>query len=427
MRPFPAWDDPPAQGETRPAVLFVIPWRPDGAGGVNRVVLNLMASFGEDSVYRPLLLVNAYPQRGVARRKYGELPPLYEFFLPAPFDEKRVARSLLSYLIRLPVTLARFIGLIRREKIVTVNLHYPSLSAFTVQLARFMMFGAFNVVLSFHGTDLPRRDGNPLARLMWRFVLRRSDAIVACSQALANELRGFDSRIDGVVRVVHNAIDSVACRRKARQAPLPQGLEAHPYLLSVGRFETKKAHDVLIESYERIAPSHPDLWLAIIGGSGPTLAACRERVAASPFKERVLLYCDVPHGSTLAAIARATLFTLPSRREPFGIVILEAAVLAIPVVASLVGGIPEIIQDGHSGVLVPPDDVAALAEALHGMLTDQERASAQAERLQEIVGRNFSLAAQTHAYRELFETTRSSTVAGFGQLFEQGGKRPVGK
>jgi glycogen(starch) synthase len=214
-----------------------------------------------------------------------------------------------------------------------------------------------------------------------------------------------------VVHVVHNAIDSVACRREARQSPLPPGLEAHPYLLSVGKFETKKGHDVLIESYERIAPSHPDLWLVIIGGSGHALAACQARVAASPFSERMLLYCDVPHGSTLAAIARASLFAFPSRREPFGIVILEAAALATPVVASRVGGIPEIIQDGHSGVLVPPDDVAALAAALHRMLIDRERASAQAERLQETVGRNFSLTAQTLAYRELFEMSRGSTVA----------------
>ena len=410
MRLFPAWDDPVAQGEPRRAVLFVLPWRPTGAGGVDRVVLDLMAGLGADTVYRPLLLVNARPHRRVDLRTSGELPPLYEFLLPKPIDGKRVARSLLSYFVRLPVTLARFIGLIRREKIVTVNLHYPSLSVFTVQLARFMLFGAFNVVLSFHGADLPRRDGHPLARLMWRFVLRRSDAIVACSQALANELRGYDSRLDGVVRVVHNGIDSAACRRTARGAPLPEGLEGQPYLLSVGKFETKKGHDVLIGSYERIAPSHPTLRLAIIGGSGPALAACRERVAASPFKERVVLYCDVPHDSTLAAIARATLFALPSRREPFGIVILEAAALTIPVVASRVGGIPEIIQDGHSGVLVPPDDVAALAEALHRILSDRERARAQTARLQEIVGRNFSLAAQTFAYRELFKTARRLSV-----------------
>ena len=185
---LPASEDPAREG-TRAAVLFVMPWRPDGAGGVNRVVLNLMAGFAADTDYRPLLLVNAYPQRKVVRRQYEDLPLLYEFFLPPPFDEKRVGRSLLAYLVRLPVTLVRFIGLIKREKIVTVNLQYPSLSAFTVLLARFVTFGAFNVVLSFHGADLPRRDGSPLARLTWRFVLRRSDAIVACSRALANELR----------------------------------------------------------------------------------------------------------------------------------------------------------------------------------------------------------------------------------------------
>jgi len=409
----------------RSAVLFVMPWRPTGAGGVDRVVLNLIAGFGQDPVYRPLLLVQAAPRR-VVPRKYAGLPPLYEFFLPTPFDERRIGRRLLGYLVCLPMTLARFIGLIRRERIVAVNLHYPGLSALTVLLARFLMFGAFRVVLSFHGSDVPGRYGHPLAQFLWRFVLRGSDAVVACSQALANELRGCDPGIDGLVHVVYNGIDAVTCRRTARQASLPAGLAVRRYLLSVGKFETKKGHDVLIESFERLAPSHPDLCLVIIGGSGPALAACRERVAASLFKARILLYCDVPHDSTLAAISRATLFTLPSRREPFGIVILEAAVLAIPVVASRVGGIPEIIEHDNSGVLVPPDDVAALAEALHGMLSDPERASACAKRLQQLVGRSFGLTGQTLAYRELFETSLRSPVARFGLLLQHRRMRSVG-
>ena len=161
--------------------------------------------------------------------------------------------------------------------------------------------------------------------------------------------------------------------------------------------------------------------------AGPSSPPVERKWPASPFRERVLLYCDLPHGPTLAAISRATLFALPSRREPFGIVILEAAALAIPVVASRVGGIPEVIRDGYSGVLVPPDDVSALAEAINSMLTDRERAAAQAARLQETVRRNFSLTAQTLEYRVLVESSRSSTVERFGQFVGQGGKRPVGK
>jgi len=425
---FPESDDRPDRGETRPAVLFVLPWRPDVAGGVNRVVLSLIEGLEQGTAYRPLLLVNRYPQRRVARVPGRELPWFYEYFLPAPVAGRSIARSLISYLVRLPLALLRFIALIRRENIVTVNMHYPGLSAFTVLLVRFITFRAFNVVLSFHGADLPRRrDGDLAQRLIWRFILRRADATVACSRALAGELRRIDSTAGKAVRVVHNAIDSAACRRKARQSALPPGLEGRRYLLSVGNFEDKKAHDVLIESFDRIAPAHPDLYLAIIGGAGPTLSACEGRVAASPFRERMLLYRDLAHGCTLAAISRATLFALPSRREPFGMVILEAAALARPVVASGVGGIPEIIRDGHSGVLVPPDDVDALAEALRSLLADPERSAAQAARLQETVRLDFALAAQVRAYQDLFNASRGSTAARRARVGTEDSARPVGE
>ena len=387
----------------RPAILFILPWQPDAIGGVNRVVLSLMDGFAQGTAYRPLLLVNSYPQRRVARRTPREAPPFYEYFLPAPFAPRWMPTSLLAYLVRLPVTLWRFVALIRREDVVAVNLHYPDLSAFTVLLARFVAFGAFKVVLSFHGADLPRRrEHDSLQRLVWRFIFGHCDATVACSHALANELRGLDTA-PPKVHVVHNAIDSAACRRKAQQSALPAGLEGRHYLLSVGKFEDKKAHDVLIESFERIAKAHAGLCLAIIGATGPAFAACRERVAASPFKERVLLYHDLAHGATLAAISHATLFVLPSRREPFGIVLLEAAALGIPIVASRVGGIPEIIEDSSSTVLVSPDDVQALTEGLERVLAGSNRSGARAARLKERVLAQFALAGQVRAYQDLFD------------------------
>ena len=387
----------------RPAILFVLPWQPDAVGGVNRVVLSLMDGFAQGTAYRPLLLVNNYPQRRVTRREHREAAAFYEYFLPAPFASRSVPKSLLAYFIRLPVTLWRFVALIRRDGVVAVNLHYPDLSAFTVILARFITFGAFKVVLSFHGADLPRGEKHDwLQRLIWRFIFRHSEATVACSHALANELRGL-AYAAPKVHVVHNAIDSAACRREAQRSALPPGLEGRRYLLSVGKFEHKKAHDVLIDSFERIASGHPDLCLVIIGATGPAFAACQRRVAASPFKQRLLLYCDVPHDATLAAIARATLFALPSRREPFGIVLLEAAALGIPIVASTVGGIPEIIENVHGGILVAPDDVQAFAEGLQRGLANPKRSVAQAACLRESVLARFALAGQVRAYQELFD------------------------
>ena len=173
-------------------------------------------------------------------------------------------------------------------------------------------------------------------------------------------------------------------------------------MLNVGTFERKKAHDVLIEGFERMAAAHPDLSLAIIGRSGPALAACRERVATSPLGKRIMLLVDLPHAATLAAIAGATLFVLPSRREPFGIAILEAAALGRPVVATRVGGIPEIVDDGRSGLLVPPEDAAALADALDRLLACPGLAVAQAQRLRDTVGHRFGIERQVRAYEEIF-------------------------
>jgi glycosyltransferase involved in cell wall biosynthesis len=391
-----------AGSSARNAILFVLPWQPDAAGGVNRVVLSLIEGFAQDGAYRPLLLVNEYPQRRVTRKTQAGLPPFYEYFLPAPCHPRSAAKSVLAYLMRLPVALWRFIRLIRRDKVVAVNLHYPGLSAFTVLLARFITFGAFKVVLSFHGADLPRRDGDRLQRLIWRFIFRHTDAVVACSHALADELRQTAAPIPRL-HVVHNAVDSAACRCKAQRSALPAGLASRRYLLSVGKFEDKKAHDVLIESFESVAPQHPNLYLAIIGGSGPALTASERRVAASPFKERMLLYRDLRHGSTLAAIAHAELFVLPSRREPFGIVLLEAAALGTPIVASRVGGIPEIIEDGSSGVLVTPNDVQALSDALQQALELPKHSKRRTARLREKVLAKFPLTAQVGAYRRFFD------------------------
>src|SRR5262249_1147568 len=107
------------------------------------------------------------------------------------------------------------------------------------------------------------------------------------------------------------------------------------------------------------------------------------------------------HAQVARFFDRATAFCLPSRAEPFGIVLLEAGAFRLPVVATRVGGIPEIVEDRVTGLLVPPDDAGSLADALVRVLTDSDFAASAGRGLHDRVRAVFSWRRAYDAYRAL--------------------------
>jgi glycosyltransferase involved in cell wall biosynthesis len=98
------------------------------------------------------------------------------------------------------------------------------------------------------------------------------------------------------------------------------------------------------------------------------------------------------------ALAHADVFVLPSRNEAFSIALLEAGALGKPVVATSVCGVPELIQDGFTGVRVPPEDVDALANGILRVLHDRETAARYGRRLRDLVQQRFTLDASCARY-----------------------------
>jgi glycosyltransferase involved in cell wall biosynthesis len=169
----------------------------------------------------------------------------------------------------------------------------------------------------------------------------------------------------------------------------------------------RKALDVLIKAFENVSILHPtlELWLA---GDGP-LREELERLANSLVPNGKIKFLGFkPRKEIRRLVQRCTLFTLPSRAEPFGIAILEALACSKPVVATAVGGIPEIIQSGVTGLLVEPDNPKALAGAIEAVLTNSVLRESIARGGYEAVRSHFQWEKAGAAYETAFQRLLSN-------------------
>lgn len=221
------------------------------------------------------------------------------------------------------------------------------------------------VVTSHHAllaTGMERR----LQRLMERRVARAADLVLGASSDLvarARELGATDARLGPVA--APPMPEGRLARAEARAALLGDGPD-RPLVLAVGRLVPQKAFGLLLDATGELAGLDPEP-LLLLAGDGPEAGPLRERVAAEKLPVRLLGYrTDVPD-----LLAAADVVVVSSRWEARSLVVQEAMRAGVPVVATAVGGIPELV--GDAAVLVPPGDPAALGRAVHGVLADPAR------------------------------------------------------
>ena len=146
-----------------------------------------------------------------------------------------------------------------------------------------------------------------------------------------------------------------------------------PYVLFVGRLASNKGLLDLVPAFAQLGKADPIAQLVLVGEDGGQRAAVEARAKALGLADRVHLVGHVEEDAVLSSAYRgARLTVLPSEYEAFGLVLLESLAAGTPVVASRVGGIPEFVEDGKAGLLVPPRSPEALAEALGRLWTDRE-------------------------------------------------------
>jgi alpha-maltose-1-phosphate synthase len=209
-------------------------------------------------------------------------------------------------------------------------------------------------------------------------------AIVAVSDGMrADILAAYPEISPERVRVIRNGIDTTEYAPDPGTDVLDRyGIDlGRPYVIFVGRITRQKGLPVLLRAASGLVP---EAQLVLCAGQADTaelLAEVTELVDGLRVSRSGVLWIPemLPKREVIQLLTHAAVFACPSIYEPLGIVNLEAMACATAVVASRTGGIPEVVADGETGLLVPPDDPGALADALNTLLHDLERAWAMGQ------------------------------------------------
>jgi glycosyltransferase involved in cell wall biosynthesis/LmbE family N-acetylglucosaminyl deacetylase/SAM-dependent methyltransferase len=245
--------------------------------------------------------------------------------------------------------------------------------------------------------DRPMTNGTRLGRLVQRISIRHAKILISPSQAHAREIAEELKQKHPPIHVVPNAVtihDNAYLPRenidsheliKAYTHIVPES----PIILYTGRLEHLKGIAVLLEAARIVLMHRPEVQFVLAGAKHPSLAANELEQLLLPLpKNRVYLLGHLSHEQLLRWYRRADICVLPSYYETFGVAALEAMSYGVPVVASTAGALPEVVLDSVTGLLTPPGDSHALANAIIRLLEDpllshhlatngQERAKAQ--------------------------------------------------
>ncbi len=259
----------------------------------------------------------------------------------------------------------------RDERLDIIHAHYAIPHATAGYLAR-QILGAANggkvprVITTLHGTDITLLGADRSYKEIVAFSIAQSDGVTAVSESLKQDTyREFGHTRD--IRVIPNFVDVTDTRRRdcddlrATFAPNGEKLVIH-----VSNFRPVKRVTAVIDVFRQIHDVVPSRLLMV--GDGPEVPEAAAQVRTAGLSEHVRFLGD--QEQVVQLLSASDLFLMPSAQESFGLAALEAMACEVPVVASRVGGVPELVEDGVTGFLCPADDLAAMAAVSIRLLTD---------------------------------------------------------
>lgn len=283
--------------------------------------------------------------------------------------------------MRDPVGAWKFWRCLRNLRIDIVHIHFGGRSVRGLARAA---TGA-KIIMHLHSRILEPQGLVPVS-----FSARGVDAVVAVSKAVASRV------VDGRARVIYAGIDAPSA-----DSPSPShGASSEIILGTAGRLIALKGIEYLLQAAAALQSEFPGIRVEI-AGAGPQREKLEETVAQIGLAGRVKFLGWVDDVQWV--LPRWDVFVMPSLEEGFPIAALDAMAAGLPVIASSVGGIPELVVDGETGWLVPPADVATLVSRLRPLLCDPEQRQSMGAAGRDRVRDHFSLVQMTQDFTQLYD------------------------
>lgn len=250
---------------------------------------------------------------------------------------------------------------------------------------------------------LARRLGERVSLMVERLTVRRARHVVCETSFAAAFVREHNPR--AVIHIIRTPI-----REECFEIERRVDTEAAPEILFVGWAVPEKGIDVLVTAFARVVVEYPRAVLHVVGpyDGGYFARVLMPEITRLGLADRVVFHGHQPAAMVAERLARAALLALPTRMDTAPNVLAEARAAGVPVIASAVGGIPELIDDGVDGVLVPDGSSGALAAAIVALLRDPAAAAAIGERGRERVRHDHRASVQVpkllDVYRQVLAT-----------------------
>lgn len=286
-----------------------------------------------------------------------------------------------------------------------LNPHYAVPDAACAYMAKRLVHGRVKIVTTLHGTDVTVVGSDPSLYRITKFALEHSDGVTCVSNALkAKAQQSFSLTRD--IEVIHNFVD---CKKfsperctEDKKQELARG--GQKIMVHVSNFRPVKRTEDVVRIFAKVRES-VDTKLVMIG-DGPDREACRCLAERLGVQGEVVFHGTESKLEDILCVG--DVFVLPSAQESFGLAALEAMCSGMPVVATNVGGLPEVVVDGETGFLLEVGDIDSMASAAADILSDDAERKRLKENARERAARKFAKDLQVPKYEAHFERVLSN-------------------